>query len=255
MAKASDLKVYKVKTPEKGDLVFGTCRKTGKNVNFLIESICGICKGKPKDALQAVAVNDEFSVNMNEVLTGNVSHNDQLGDGENKFTKAFETSNGNLDLSNDGSFTYKPNLNYFGRDQFAYSISNSDGTNSQGVVHIEVIDTVVEPPVEYYSFQFNNLNKGIDNLSEVNDSFLSNYGTLHSERSVYDGKKFVFKNVGRYGFVIKNISRGDEPIIFDFLNNDVTDILFHKQYDEVTKTMYFLSKEYVAPSTIFYKID
>jgi hypothetical protein len=56
-------------------------------------------------------------------------------------------SNGTLALNSDGSFTYKPNLNFFGTDSFAYFAN--DGTSDSDVAATVTItvNSVVDPPI------------------------------------------------------------------------------------------------------------
>jgi uncharacterized repeat protein (TIGR01451 family) len=57
-------------------------------------------------------------------------------------------SHGSLSLQNDGSFTYSPNLNYYGSDSFTYQICDapSGGTCDTATVDI-TINSVNDPPV------------------------------------------------------------------------------------------------------------
>jgi VCBS repeat-containing protein len=56
------------------------------------------------------------------------------------------TSNGSLALNADGSFTYTPNLNYFGPDSFTYHAN--DGTDDSNIATVDItVNDVNDPPV------------------------------------------------------------------------------------------------------------
>lgn len=103
-----------------------------------------------------------------------------------------------------------------------------------------------------YSFQFDSLGNNISNINLLTDEYLTTTGIVHLESSLLGGKTVPFATVGRYGFVVKNTS--DNPYrIFDILENDITDIAFDTYYDALARTYYYVSKEYIAPASIYFK--
>lgn len=103
-----------------------------------------------------------------------------------------------------------------------------------------------------YSFQFDSLVYNISNINMINQSFLDQYGAAELESELLEGKNITLPTVGRYGYVITSAT--DNPYrIFDVLNNDITDIVFDTEYDSLTKTYYYVSKEYLTPSSIYNK--
>ncbi|MDU0113606.1 tandem-95 repeat protein [Psychrosphaera aquimarina] len=50
-----------------------------------------------------------------------------------------EPNNGALVIADDGSFTYQPNPNYFGNDQFSYSLTDDNNNSATAIVTINVI--------------------------------------------------------------------------------------------------------------------
>ena len=68
--------------------------------------------------------------------------NDQPKEGtENILTTVgkFETEGGGqLDLTEDGSFTYEPKANFNGQDHFTYTIKNEKGKSSDGMMTVTV---------------------------------------------------------------------------------------------------------------------
>jgi hypothetical protein len=81
---------------------------------------------------------DTFFVNEDELLSGNVSGNDTLGDGPNTFSLVSDVVNGTLTFSSNGSFTYQPTLNFNGSDSFTYRITDANGDKSEATVTITV---------------------------------------------------------------------------------------------------------------------
>ena len=107
-------------------------------------------------------------------------------------------------------------------------------------------------PDGIFSFQFNNLTDNISNIDKLTDVYLNDNGLEHNESSLITGKNVTYSTVGRVGFVINN-SNTNPYRIFDILNNDITDTMFDTSYNNVTKTFYYVSKEYYVPSSLYFK--
>jgi gliding motility-associated-like protein len=85
-----------------------------------------------------VAVNDQYTVNEDEVLNGDVSENDTNTDGF-IYNVTSGTSNGTLTLNADGTFTYTPNADYNGFDEFTYEACDENGNCVSATVTIIVV--------------------------------------------------------------------------------------------------------------------
>ncbi len=82
------------------------------------------------------------------------------------------TSNGNLILNNDGSFTYSPNENFNGEDYFTYNAQDNDGANSNVItVYINVINVNDPPVIENQTFDGTEDETLSDSL--LNDEFIT----------------------------------------------------------------------------------
>lgn len=94
-----------------------------------------------------VAVNDDFSVDEDGSLSGNVATNDApSGDGGNTWSKATDPAHGTVTVNSDGSFIYTPNANYHGTDSFDYTITDVNGDTSTATVNI-FVNSVNDVPV------------------------------------------------------------------------------------------------------------
>jgi len=97
-----------------------------------------------------VAVNDAYSIpedNVLTVLTPGVLDNDSDPEGDTlRAIKVSDPAHGTLVLNTDGSFTYTPNLNYYGGDTFTYRAN--DGQVDSNVATVSITVTPVnDPPV------------------------------------------------------------------------------------------------------------
>ena len=106
-------------------------------------------------------------------------------------------------------------------------------------------------PIEIYSFQFDNLTDNITNAVLVTDTYLTTQGTLQIEDDLVAGKQITYTNIGRIGFAITNNRNGYK--FLDSFGNDITDAVFDRVYDELRAMEIFISKDYITPSTIYYK--
>ena len=121
-----------------------------------------------------VAVDDAFSTNMNQTLSGNIITNDSDPDSDNitvNTTPVTPPAHGTLTLNADGTFTYTPETDYTGTDTFVYEIYD-DGTPSltdQATVNI-TINAANNPPVAVDDAFSENMNQTISGNVLTNDS-------------------------------------------------------------------------------------
>ena len=102
-----------------------------------------------------IAVDDNYTTNENETLLGDASANDIDIDGEVLVYEITDsTSNGELILNGDGTFTYIPNTGFFGTDFFQYVVCDP-GFCDTAIVVINVIELNTIPTVVADSFTMN----------------------------------------------------------------------------------------------------
>lgn len=85
-----------------------------------------------------VAVSDAFTTPENTAVSGNVLNNDSgLGDGVTLSVKS-NPSHGIVTMQSDGNFSYTPDEQYFGVDQFTYEITDNNSDKASATVQITV---------------------------------------------------------------------------------------------------------------------
>lgn len=86
----------------------------------------------PDEGNSTVAVDDAYLGRENEIVLGDISENDWDPESDNQTfssTPLQDVANGTLVLNTDGSFTYTPDADYIGPDQFIYQVCD-DGSPS-----------------------------------------------------------------------------------------------------------------------------
>ena len=108
------------------------------------------------------ATNDSYQTNVDTAVSGNVISNDDQGDGPASISSNTQPSNGSLNLSSDGAFTYTPNVDYEGTDSFTYNIVDQDGDISNTANAYITVSTAPsnEPSVNLRPFKV----KGIQHV-------------------------------------------------------------------------------------------
>ena len=88
------------------------------------------------------AANDIITTNEDEAISGNVSTNDTpSGDGGNVWTLVGVNggaTNGTVTMNADGTYTYTPNANFNGTDEFTYQLCDANNDCSTATVTVTV---------------------------------------------------------------------------------------------------------------------
>ena len=111
------------------------------------------------------AVDDSFEVDEDTVLTGSLMGNDDLGNEPTAVTGFDSTSTrgGAVLVGTAGGFTYTPEENFNGIDQFTYSITDGDGESDTATVDINVAPVAdslnVAIDVRYVRSEANEINQ------------------------------------------------------------------------------------------------
>jgi len=88
-----------------------------------------------------IALNDNFTLTKNQVLDADAGSNDTISnDGENIWQIKTKPEHGMLALRKDGTFSYTPENDYIGEDQFSYIIKENEKTSNTATVKLTVND-------------------------------------------------------------------------------------------------------------------
>ncbi len=148
-----------------------------------------------------VAVNDDFEINEDTTLTVNSVNsilNNDTDPNQLDFTLSQlllqTTSHGQLNLSDDGTFTYIPDTNYFGIDNFKYEIENTLGEKSQAFVSITINPVADIPTANDDSYQTNE-----DNILiiEADTGLLANDSDIDGGNLSVNLSPFVSSQLGQ----------------------------------------------------------
>ena len=129
---------------------------------------------RANEIIQPSAFNDNYEVEQNTVLVGNLLVND-LDNGLKPIIASVNAvvapKHGELVITINGDFTYKPNFNFIGQDSFRYRIENSQGTLDEADVTITVLKTNTPPIALFNQFyvQKNTTLSTSGNLLLLND--------------------------------------------------------------------------------------
>ncbi|MDH4190679.1 MAG: Ig-like domain-containing protein, partial [Betaproteobacteria bacterium] len=96
-----------------------------------------------------VAVADAFTLNEDATIVGNVLANDSDAEGDAltvTTTGTIATAHGSVTMAANGDFTYTPDANYHGSDEFTYEVSDAQGGLGSGTVDL-TIASVNDAPV------------------------------------------------------------------------------------------------------------
>ncbi|SPF81313.1 Ig-like domain-containing protein [Pseudoprimorskyibacter insulae] len=95
-----------------------------------------------------IAVDDDFTVNINDGLSGNVLLNDSDPDGDPLTVTLLDApKNGSVQLEENGKFTYFVTFDLAGSDSFTYTLLDSKGGSSTATASILFVEPVEQPNV------------------------------------------------------------------------------------------------------------
>ena len=81
-----------------------------------------------------------------------VLENDEIGEGQVTAEIASNPSHGTVEMNADGSFTYFPEEDFFGMDQFTYTVRDDSGVSPAAEVNLEVISVNDLPVIQDRTF-------------------------------------------------------------------------------------------------------
>jgi len=141
------------------------------------------------------AFNDDYFGETNLTVTGNVIDNDDPGDGPASIESYTLPSNGALNLTADGAFTYSPDAAFEGTDGFTYRIIDQDGDVSNSATVSIVISA--PPPAGSRVVSANPYkSKGVQHVELTWQNFAG--GTVEISRDSVPLPGSPFSNNGNY---------------------------------------------------------
>lgn len=141
--------------------------------------------------------------------------------------------------------TYKYNNAAYATDYSLEQIFNKIAKFNCALAIKPICNTTINM-TEIYSFQYKDLNEEFRDIQYNGSEGLS----VYTEEEMLQGVTINYNKVGKVGFLIKN--NKEEPyLIYDVFNTNITEISFDYIYEEGIS--YYISKEYVTHSNVYYK--
>jgi gliding motility-associated-like protein len=152
-----------------------------------------------------IAVDDVVTLNLDGVLSGNVSDNDlPSGDGGNIWSLVSPPQNGTIIFNADGSYSYTPNLNFDGTDVFTYKLCDTNGDCAQAKVTINMVDIIKPNQIFTPNADGQNDNYYIDGIELYPNNQLTVYnrwGNVVYQKSGYNNDWDGYSNMKKIGKV------------------------------------------------------
>ena len=193
-----------------------------------------------------IAVNDEISIDEDNVLNSNVFENDLgLEDAPVSFAILQNVLQGTLILNSDGTYNYTPAENFNGEDTFTYTVCDADGDCATATVTITV-NVVNDAPVAEPDFYQVKMNAGTtllnvsDNDTDVDNDLVP--GSVVIIKSPNSGSEVSVDNLGNINYTPALNFFGIDSIpyqIFDATGLSDVDTFFVTIETEITVTNTF----------------
>ena len=156
-----------------------------------------------------------LSTGINTRLTGNVLLNDNDPDGDRLLvTKYTQALHGELNVSDNGSFTYTPDADFTGVDYFQYIINDGKGGTDTAVVMLNVVDSSAVTGVSGHVIKGDIWRDGDPNASN------SSLNGIRDDNENVAGTSVFVSLLDDNGTVIQSVhSDGDGQYIFSGLKD------------------------------------
>ena len=113
---------------------------------------------------------DSTSTNENISVNGTLTSNDVLsGDGGNVWALVSSATHGSVTVNTNGIYTYTPNSNYNGPDNFIYTLCDVDNDCDTAIVFINII-SINHPPIAVVDIKTTTENIPVSGTVTANDS-------------------------------------------------------------------------------------
>ena len=130
------------------------------------------------------AVNDRFEKRTGQLSQGDVLKNDTDADGDRLTTTLVsDVRRGNLTFRSNGTFSYRPNAGFVGRDQFTYELSDGNGGTDRATVAL-------------ITTRSNRAPRANNDVARLNEDRAITISVLKNDRD-QDGDKLTLRSVSR----------------------------------------------------------
>jgi VCBS repeat-containing protein len=131
---------------------------------------------------QPIANDDSQTITEDNIANGTIASNDTDADGDDlTYSSVFGAMNGTLVLQNDGTYSYTPNINFFGTEMISYTVCDPSNVCSEAMLYI-MITAVNDLPLtenETYSmYEDMSLNGAVNTNDSDAESSLLEYSIL-----------------------------------------------------------------------------
>lgn len=145
-----------------------------------------------------VAQDDFFTIPEDGFLFASVATNDSDADGDVlTYTVEIGVNHGTLVFNDDGSFTYTPNLNFFGTDNFTYTACDLDGNCDVATVTI-VVTSVNDAPVANDDFYTTEQNTEVSGFVGNNDTDVDDNQLVYTIDNLPTNGAIIFNSDGTF---------------------------------------------------------
>jgi len=181
-----------------------------------------------------VALDDEFITNKNTVLNANVGDNDTDVDGpEANYSLVTGPSNGILVFNPDGTFTYTPNLDYVGTDQFVYSLCDNGLPNLCDDATVTItVNAVNDPPIAVDDVFFTDEDVPLTASVSANDDSTDGPEAIYSVVSGTSNGSVILNPDGTFTYTPNLNYNGSDQFTYRLCDNGIPNLC-----DEATVTI------------------
>jgi gliding motility-associated-like protein len=160
-----------------------------------------------------IAVDDNNSGAEEESVSGNVSPNDSDVEGDSlNFQLVSNPGNGTVTLSNDGSYTYTPNADFYGTDTFLYEACDASACDTAMVtIIIDNINDGVDAIDDLYTI---NQGETLNNDVSTNDVDVDNDPITYSVVDAPSNGSVVLNSDGTFTYVPNSGYSGDDTFTY-----------------------------------------
>jgi large repetitive protein len=166
-----------------------------------------------------IAVDDILTIDEDSQLKANCSVNDIPNSANNKWTLVKQPIHGKIQMNQDGTFTYTPDADYNGNDNFSYKLCDLDGDCDDAIVFITVKPVNDSPDANNDEF----IMRLDDILSESvtgNDVPSPDGGNIWSIVTPPTGGIVTFNSDGSFNYTTNSNFNGSDTFVYKLCDQD-----------------------------------